>query len=252
MDAYRYDSSGQIVFVVPTSAGVATVACVAPARRPASFGAACGDVAASLKVVGPHVFALGPDARYRRLVQRTVGRADALTRGLRAARSARGQATAASALAGVFERGLGQLRKLRLSPADAASRAHLTAAWRAGSRAYAALAAAARRQNRRDYRAATARVGAAQRALTASLHELRRDGYARVAGVRRPGVPALRRPKPKRTPPAASQPQSVTTPVPTTPRTVVTPVPTAVRPVVTAAPKPTPVPVKPTPVPIQG
>ena len=60
------------VFAVPTTRGVATVACHAPAAAAAAFRADCERVAASLKLSGAKPYGLGPQAAYARGVDRAL------------------------------------------------------------------------------------------------------------------------------------------------------------------------------------
>ena len=61
------------VFVAPTSAGVATIACFAPAGGGAAFRADCERVAGTLEVKGKTAFPLGADKEYAAALSGVIG-----------------------------------------------------------------------------------------------------------------------------------------------------------------------------------
>ena len=84
LEALRYrnlkprglDGSLQL-YAVPTTRGVATVACTTPAGpEAASFLANCESVATSLQLSGAKPYALGPDPAYARTLSTTLGKLD--------------------------------------------------------------------------------------------------------------------------------------------------------------------------------
>ena len=169
------------VFAVPTSLGVATVACYAPAAAAAAFQADCERVAASLKLSGAKAYALGPQAGYARGADRALtALAAARARDRRALASARtqgGQSALAGALATDHRRAADALVRLEVSPADAIAHAALVAAIGRAGDGYARMARAARRHDVKGFAAGerTARDGDAK--LRQALAALGRLGY---------------------------------------------------------------------------
>ncbi|HET6551132.1 MAG TPA: serine/threonine-protein kinase, partial [Solirubrobacter sp.] len=160
LHAYRYDGltleDGQpaVVYVVPTAAGVATVACRAPAADE-GFDAACAGVAKSLAIHGTNVFAAGPSADYAAAVKTVVADVndaqDAAMTSMRDAADPGAQARAAANLRRAIVAAAKPLNSLELSPADRAPNAALTSALASLADRYGSLAAAARTGRRDRY-----------------------------------------------------------------------------------------------------
>ena len=108
------------VFVAPTSAGVATIACFAPAGGGAAFRADCERVAATLEIKGKTAFPLGADKEYGAALSGVIGelgkRRSAGRSALAKARTAGAQSKAAAGLAAAYARARGGLGKLQPSP----------------------------------------------------------------------------------------------------------------------------------------
>ena len=166
------------VYAVPTDRGVMTVACqgaAAPTRED------CGSVAATLTLLGPEAFDLGPDADY---AKRLGGGLTALDRAVRSgtrrldgARTPRDQAAAAALLERAYGGAAGRARRLRPPPMAVDANRNLADALFATRDAYGDLSAAARRNSRRRYRRAAAGVERRQAKVAAALDELRKLGY---------------------------------------------------------------------------
>jgi serine/threonine protein kinase len=169
------------VFAVPTTRGVATVACHAPAAAAAAFEADCERVAASLKLSGAEAYGLGPQARYARTVDRTLTALAAARardrRALAGARTQGGQAKLAAALAGDHDRAARTLAGLAVSPADARAHAALVAAVRRAHDGYARMARAARRHDAKGFGAGERAVRDGDAMLRRALAALRELGY---------------------------------------------------------------------------
>ena len=91
MQAYRYDDlkpngfdRAVTVYAAPTSAGVATLACLAPAADAESFGATCDQIANTLELSSGDPFPVGPSKDYAGAVEQ-----DARPRSARPTRRAR-------------------------------------------------------------------------------------------------------------------------------------------------------------------
>jgi serine/threonine protein kinase len=242
VQAYRYRDvalprrARVTLYVVPTVAGVATVACLPPPVRPDAFETACARISGSLRIAGAPPYPLGADRDYATAVNRELGAVERRTadahRALRRAKTRTAQATAATSLAGGYERASSALLDLTLSPADRALNARLARALGATADAYAALARAARRGDGAGYRRAAARAIDRRRSLRDGLTALSAAGYGELltvdAAVR--AVPALR---PARRPPPATggqPPPAAPTPAPQAeapPQTAPTPAPSS-------------------------
>ena len=181
LQAYRY-SDLQVegldqpvtVYAVPTTEGVATVACV-----PGS--ASCEGVANTLELVSGEPLPVGPSGQYAQAVTDalgtlagSVGEADAA---LRAAKTPRAQAAAARDLQGAYREAAATLRDQQVNPADASANARLVAALAGVGKAYGQAASAAAASSKQRYQRARRQVAAAQRELDGALEGLRAAGY---------------------------------------------------------------------------
>jgi serine/threonine protein kinase len=179
-DAYRYADltvrgfkRRLNVYVAPTTEGVATVACAAPIQVSGAFMPDCEAAATTLELVSGDAYPLGADPAYSRKLNATIKKLNAArskqTRTLRQAKTARGQAKAASALAGAYGSAARTLASTQISPELAARNARVVRALRQASAAYTRLAAAARGANKGAYRAASRQVAAAEQDLRRAL-----------------------------------------------------------------------------------
>jgi hypothetical protein len=184
LDAYRYGDlrvdgfDGRLtVYVAPTAAGVATVACAATARSAESFLPACEDVAGGLELTRGEAFALGADKDYLARLDETFGRLNRdrkrQVRALRAAKTQPAQAKAASSISKSYGRAQRSLRGGSVSPAVRGAAASVRAALARAGTAYARLSAAASRRNSQGYAAARKDVQAAEAALKRALRGVR-------------------------------------------------------------------------------
>ena len=115
VSAYRYGDLRPIglgrsltVFVAPTDAGVATIACVEPAAADAAFAKACEQAARSVTLEDADAFPLGPSSDYGEAVDDalgTLGKTLARERkAMRAAKTPKGEGKAAKAIAGAYRK----------------------------------------------------------------------------------------------------------------------------------------------------
>ena len=214
LEALRYDGLRPLglgrsvtVYAVPTSAGVATVACTAPT--------ACRAIAASLRVTGGRTFAVGPSRTLGRAVDGELRR---LTLTLRSARPGLPGAGAARTLSAAYRDTFAALEPIAISPADEALQRPLMAALRAAGLGYRDLAAAIRSHDARGYRAAAARAERGEQRVGPPQQRFREQGYRdlvgrrfRAAAIPPPPVPA----KPTVTPQATATATATSTPTPT-------------------------------------
>jgi hypothetical protein len=180
VDAYRYRGlrpagfTGRLtVYTVPTSNGVATVACAAGTGDRTGFLSRCEAATATLRLTRGRAFPLGPDKAYERRLQAAItrlGRArKAALQRLRRARTPGGQARAARAAAAAHTSAARSLRGGSPSPAARGLNAAVVARLEEVAAAYRRVAAAARRGSRGAYNRARRNVRRAEAALTRAL-----------------------------------------------------------------------------------
>ena len=186
--AYRYANltpegfDGRMnVYAVPTTAGVASVACVAPASVD-GFLAECERVASTLELSEGDPVPLGPDRRYAARLDRVIARLNRI-RGagrsrLQGARTPAGQARTAGGLAAAYREAATSLgRGSSLNPAEQQANGQIVAALRTTQEAYTRMAAAARAGDRGRYNAARAAVGRGETAVQRGVESLEPLGY---------------------------------------------------------------------------
>jgi serine/threonine protein kinase len=169
------------LFAVPTTAGVATVVCIAHPAELRAFERECEGVAASARLREGRQLGLGPSADYAASVSATVGRLDqaraAGSAWLAKAKTAAAQTKAAEELEHAYGTAAGSLARLRPGPAERRAHARIVAAFVRGGKAYTRLASAARRRNRRGYSSAATAVERSEQAARRALRDLRELGY---------------------------------------------------------------------------
>jgi hypothetical protein len=188
LEALRYeglpvDAGGRAMrlYVVPTTRGVQTVACIPDDADRDAFLVACDGVAATLTLSGATAFPLGPDEAYAGRLGATLETLEAARtrqrRALAGADTPEGQARAARALANAYARAASALAPIDLGPQGDALNERLVAALRRAGDAYASLADAASGQDAAAYEAATGRVDATEAAVERALEDLGAGGY---------------------------------------------------------------------------
>ena len=184
LDAYRYRDlrprgfDGSLtVYVAPTTAGVATVACSSPAAAAATFLPDCESVAGGLKLVDGDAFALGPDKDYLAKLDKAMAKLNSDRKSgsaaLRKAKGQEGQAKAAASLAQAYGRARGSLRGDPVSPAVRGAAASVQGARARTQAADTRLAAAAKRGKSGAYGSARDDVRKGEAALKDALREVR-------------------------------------------------------------------------------
>ena len=181
LQAYRYANlrprgldDPVTLFTVPTSAGVATVACVDPK-------ADCESIANTLKLNAGTAFPVGPSKEYAAGLGKTLGALDkkvsAGREALEKAGTPKAQAAAAKDLAAAYRTASASISKLEVSPADSAANQQLAAALKETGNAYAKLAATASAGNKAAYKKAGQQVQEAEQAVAGALKGLEAAGY---------------------------------------------------------------------------
>jgi len=171
------------VYAVPTSAGVATIACTAPTAAQAAVATDCAQVAATLRVIGARAFPLGPSADYARRLSATFAKlrsavATPTTR-LRTAGTRAEQADAGRQLAAAYATAAaGAAAGPAVSPRDGDANAAVVASLRQLADAYTGVARAAGAGNSGAYRRAQRQVAAGASSLRRATAGLSALGYA--------------------------------------------------------------------------
>jgi serine/threonine protein kinase len=172
------------VYLVPTSAGVATVACTSKVQPTSGLQGACDFVAMRLAVRGVHVFPVGSDPAYARAVSQalaTLKRDRARrTRDLVAARGARMQALASSRIAAAYSRSTQTLAStaVKIPPQVKPVHSELVASLRRASGAYTSMSRAAKHRNRRAYSHAASLATQAESRVRNAVRALTTAGYS--------------------------------------------------------------------------
>ncbi len=188
LQGYRYSGlhvqglDGTVtVYAVPTSTGVATIVCRASPRDTGSFLTECGQVAATVRLVGATAFPLGTSPAYARLLSSSLNglRADvrAPLSQLHGASTPSAQAHAARQLARAYSNAASNLGRASVSPQFQDVQAAILAAIRQISQGYAHAAAAAQSGDGGAYARAGQQVSGGSAALSKALHSLAGSGY---------------------------------------------------------------------------
>jgi hypothetical protein len=158
------------VYVLPTTTGVATLACVGQDL------VACEAVAATLTLHGARALPLHPSAAYLAAAHRAVARLDARRVArraqLRRARTPFDQVRAATRLATAYADAAAALRKTTTGPIERPANDAAVAAFGRAAAAYRELATATKTRVSRRYRLAATKVRRAEAAVARALRVL--------------------------------------------------------------------------------
>jgi Protein kinase domain len=169
------------VYVVPTSAGVATVACSSSSAATGSFTSECGRVAATLRLIGARAYPLSPSDEYARAIGGALARLRAAVAAsaaqLRAAGSLAAQATATARLSASYASAERELAALEVSPLDREAHRAIVSGLAGLARGYADASAAARRGDPAAYGRARNALGGAASSVETGLRHLGTLGY---------------------------------------------------------------------------
>jgi serine/threonine protein kinase len=193
VEAYRYSDlqvrglAGTVtVYAAPTSAGVVTIACLSSSAAAGSFLTDCGQVAATLRLLGVTAYPLGPSAVYGHQLSLAFDRLRAATTGplaaLHAANTPRAQAAAARQVARAYAAAAQSLSGANVSPQLRDAQSAIVGALTHLAAAYSQAAAAAQSGSTAAYNRAGQAIGTASAALGASLRALDGLGYTVAAG----------------------------------------------------------------------
>jgi hypothetical protein len=188
LQAWRYGNLRPVgaarqvtVYTVPTSGGVATVACAAPSTQLAALGRQCDAIAGTLQLRRGTAYPVGPSGAYATSLNGTIGNLQQATQSgeqsLQGSTTLAGQAAAAQSLASAYDSAAAQLGALNLSPADRAANAQLVTALRGAATAYRKAARAATGGDANAYRAASAAIPPATAKVNTALAGVGAAGY---------------------------------------------------------------------------
>ena len=196
LQAWRYRqlrpvgiASELTVYTVPTSAGIATIACTADA-------AACDAIAGTLRLRSARPFPIGPSKAYASSLNASIGQlqqtAGLEEANLQSAQTLAAQGDSADSLSQAYAGAARQLAALDLSPADRGANQRLVGALERAASAYRAAARAATGGDPDAYRAASAAVPRAKAEVNTALAGVRSAGYepAQSGAGRQDGQPA--------------------------------------------------------------
>jgi hypothetical protein len=189
LQAFRYTGlkpegfSGSLnVYTVPTSGGVATIACQAKAAGAQDFLPECERVAASLQLSGVKPVPLGPSEQYAGTLSDTLGTLNSARSSggakLKSARTQEAQAKAARGLSGAYDKAARSMANADAGPAESTANAAITSAMRDCARAYDRLGDAAANDNSGGYAAAARAVKSGEAKLRRALQSLEPLGYS--------------------------------------------------------------------------
>jgi hypothetical protein len=169
------------LYVLPTSSGVATLACVIGRDPRAGAATQCAQIAATLRLHGTRALSLAPSPAYARAVGGALQTLRAATQGpaqaLSAAHTRKAQATASSGLSAAYGTATHTLGALTAPPQATGSQRQIVVALGRLRDGYAAAAAAARSGSAHAYRAATRDITRSSGALGRGLDGLHQAGY---------------------------------------------------------------------------
>jgi hypothetical protein len=189
LQAYRYEglkpagTDRQVtVYASPTSAGVATVACLAPPADAAAFKADCEAIANTLELTSGKAFPVGPDAGYAKTLGATFAKLDKqVAKGRQALgkdkTTFRQQGAAARDIQVAYAAAAKRLRNAEISPADRAINGLIVERLRDAGTAWKKAAAAAVKKDKRGFDRSEAGIKRAQQQLAQTVAGLEKAGY---------------------------------------------------------------------------
>jgi hypothetical protein len=187
VQAYRYpnlklgDGRTATVFAVPTSNGVATLACVPAKGGEDAFAPTCDAVATTFRVQDGKPFPVGPSKDYAGKLSSALGKLDqqrsSAQSALGKAKTRKQQAAATSRLASAYSGAAKTLGGLDLSPADVLANTTLVDALRATGAAYKQAAKEALSKDKAGYKREGGKAAAAQTNVAKAIAGLSGAGY---------------------------------------------------------------------------
>jgi serine/threonine protein kinase len=187
VQAYRYPNlklgGGRTatVYAVPTSNGVATLACVPAKSGEDAFAPTCDAIATTFRVQDGKPFAVGPSKDYAGTLSSALGKLDQQRSSAQSAvgkaKTRKQQAAATNRLAAAYSGAAKTLGGLDLSPADVLANTTLVDALRATGAAYKQAAKEALSKNKAGYKREGGKAAAAQTEVAKAIAGLSAAGY---------------------------------------------------------------------------
>ena len=192
-EAYRYSGlqvrglpGAVTVYAVPTSAGVATIVCWSSSPAATGFQTDCGQVAATLRLLGVTAYPLGPSSAYGYRLTQTFDRLRTASSeplsALHAATTPGAQAAAARQLSHAYSAAAQGLAGASVSPMARDAQTAIVGALTQLAGGYSRAAAAAQSGSAAAYTRAGQAINTASAALSAALRTLTDLGYTVPAG----------------------------------------------------------------------
>jgi hypothetical protein len=169
------------VYALPTSSGVVLGACTNSASATGSFAVSCERVMASLQLLSGRALPLGPNPTYAAAIASLISRLTAGKRSaesqLRGAKTASGQAQAATHLSQLYAGAASDAAKASHGPAERTANDAIVAALRGAASAYSSLGTAAAHNDQRGFGRASGAVMRASEQVRAAVSMLSALGY---------------------------------------------------------------------------
>jgi hypothetical protein len=187
LEAYRYaglkTATGYplAMYVVPTSIGLAILACRMPKENTGAGSRLCSRIASTLRLTSGEAYPLGPSAAFakaiRRQFKRLQRRQSKALQAMSKAKQAEAQGLAAYKLATIYRDASRALASIQITPESEDGRTAMVVALRRVRDAYKRLAVAARHEDEFAYAGAKRAVAAGERLMRKRLGQLRSLGY---------------------------------------------------------------------------
>jgi hypothetical protein len=169
------------LYAIPTSAGVATIACWGTAHLAPSFADQCSQVTATLRLLGATAYPVGPYPAYATLISNTLKTLTSTTSGplsqLKSATSPSAQSSALSHLASAYSSAASTLSRAAVSPIVRDAHNALISALKQISAGYSNAASAASSGSASAYSRAGQQITAGSSGLSSALRRLSALGY---------------------------------------------------------------------------
>jgi len=177
----RGATSGESLYVLPTTAGTVTAACVAPASGAAGFTVTCERAVGSLQVRGT-VLPLGPDPAFASRLTSAVRTLDSartkLGARLAGAKTPAAQASAARSLANAYHSAAAAAAEAKPNPSASLGATALVHGLRRLEADYAGLSAAAAHNRASSYNSAKRAIDKDEASVAAAFGAVKQAGYA--------------------------------------------------------------------------
>ena len=185
LEAFRYKglkpkgfSQSLTVYASPTTEGIATIACAAPAAKAGAFLPDCESVAATTKLKTGKPYQLGTDDDYSGDLNDTINSLNSARSAgvskMKKARSGKSQSNAAKSIASAYATAAGSLKDADVSPEFGDENSSLVGNLSRAESAWTKLASAARKGSSSSYKKASKQVSKAEAAVSKSLNSLKR------------------------------------------------------------------------------